>query len=62
MIELLEDIFSSPGFWILWGFGAAATLMGWKLSQGMGDSFSIWTILIIIAVEGVAAAFFALRE
>ena len=58
MVEF-DEILNSPGFWLLGGGAVAATILGWKMSAGMGASFTWWQLLIIIVVELGAAAFFS---
>lgn len=58
-----EEIFQSPGFWLLGGGAVAATLLGNTISiKTAGFGFPIWQLIIVILGELVAAAFFATRE
>ena len=55
------EVLQTPGFVILAGGAWAATMMGWiwsRKTEGM-VAFGIPTLLIVLAVELVAAYYFA---
>ena len=53
------DTFTNIGFWILVLLGWSATIIGWKVSQGMdGGGLPLWQIIITLIVIFIAAAFF----
>jgi hypothetical protein len=54
------DTFASPGFWVLTILGWSATIMGWKMSQGMDSgSLPFWQIAVVLIVIVIASAYFA---
>ena len=56
------EILYSPGFIILIVMAVGATVMGFVMGKRMGyDSFKIWQLLLIIAVEVIACYVFASR-
>jgi len=59
----LDEVFSSFGFWALGGGAAIATVMGFILSKKWEiAAMPLWQLIVIIAVEFVAAAFFVMKE
>ena len=59
---MLEEVFESPGFWILGGGGVAAEVLGYIMAKQAGwVLMPWWQLLIMIAGTLVAAAFFANR-
>ena len=59
----IEEIFESPGFWLLGGGGTIATVMGYIWSRNQGwQVLPIWQLIIIIITILVASAFFGTRE
>jgi len=59
----LSEVTGSFGFWALGGGAAIATLLGFIASKRMDlIALPIWQLLLIIAVEFVAAAFFVMKE
>jgi len=59
----LDEIVDNPAFWLLGGGAVIATIFGYIISKRAGwEVLPLWQMGVIIIVELIAAAFFALRE
>ena len=62
-MELVQEALERPAFWLLAGGAITATMIGFIASKRMGmEAIPFWQLLIIIVVELVAAAVFALKD
>jgi low affinity Fe/Cu permease len=57
------EVIASPAFLVLVLMAVGATLIGWTLGPQLGfeDRFPLWQLLIIVAVEIIAAYIITLR-
>jgi low affinity Fe/Cu permease len=57
------EVIASPAFVVLVVMAVGATLIGWTLGPQLGfeDRFPLWQLLIIVAVEIIAAYIITLR-
>lgn len=63
MIDFFEEAFENMGFWLLFGGGTIAVLIGWIFSKKISEfSFPFWQVAIIIVIIFFASAFFSTRE
>lgn len=60
--QLDMEVVTSPGFVILLALGWGATLTGYIMGKKMDfPTFPLWQLILIMAVEVVAAYLFAAR-
>ena len=50
MLEIIQEIFELPGFWILLGFSVIAEVIGFIASKSMEGmmAFPVWQFIILV--------------
>ena len=50
MLEMIQEIFELPGFWILLGLSVGAEVIGFMLSKNMEGmmAFPVWQFIILV--------------
>jgi len=59
----LDEVLSSPGFWLLGIGGLSAEILGYTWSRNAGmDIMPFWQLMVMMLVTLAAAAFFGSQE